>query len=645
MKNKILEYASLENAYFGLTKNELKSAQENDLKSLFDVLLCAPKGYEYKEFLKSLDSINSEVCVRVQIIECKKNYAKSYMKITAYMLDFSCNIELIVFHPKPFMMHIFAPHKQCVIYGKLTHDRNAGLCMIQPKILTENAVQNINTIDLKFKTTPSKTKTIKALIPKLITLENLLYCKIPQHYAKELVSIFVPDTKFVGEFKANGGFTKKHTDSLKFIEIFRHIMLLQGKRLECKANFVCNGDYKAFIDSLPFKLTQGQNQAIQTIANDLSQDLASRRLIMGDVGCGKTIVILSAVMMAYPKKSVLMAPTSVLAKQLYEEAKKFLPDFIKIAFVTGQTKDFKGQESTTLFGNQKIPADFIIGTQALLYRDLDLSDCALIMSDEQHRFGANQRYKLEKMFSTNTSLTSSKPHSLQFSATPIPRTMAMINSQYINVSTITDLPFKKDITTSIIHRNDFKTLLSHLKSETDSKRQAIIVYPLIEESEHIDYLSIAEGKEFWCKHFDNVYVTSGKDKQKESILEEFKQKGKILLATTVVEVGISLPHLSTIVIVAPERLGLATLHQLRGRVSRNGLKGYCFLYTNAQNTQRLEKFAHTINGFEIAELDLHYRNSGDLLSGSRQSGNEFEFFDYKDKEILESATQIANEHI
>ena len=181
---------------------------------------------------------------------------------------------------------------------------------------------------------------------------------------------------------------------------------------------------------------------------------------------------------------------------------------------------------------------------------------------------------------------------------------------------------------------DFATLLAHLRTEFECGHQAIIIYPLVEESEHIDYLSLSQGQEFWFRHFEGVYVTSGKDKQKQEVLAEFASKGNLLLATTVVEVGISLPRLSTIVIVAPERLGLATLHQLRGRVSRNGLKGYCFLYTTAKDTTRLESFAKTLSGFEIAELDLKNRSSGDLLSGIKQSGNEFGFFDPSSDEAL-----------
>ena len=148
---------------------------------------------------------------------------------------------------------------------------------------------------------------------------------------------------------------------------------------------------------------------------------------------------------------------------------------------------------------------------------------------------------------------------------------------------------------------------------------------------------------FWRKHFDAVYSTHGKDKNKESVLEEFREKGSILLATTVIEVGISLPNLSTIVIVGAERLGLATLHQLRGRVSRNGLKGYCFLFTKQKVTERLEKFSKTQNGFEIAQLDLEYRNSGDLLSGIHQSGKQFNWIDLsKDEKIIKLAKEALN---
>ena len=213
----------------------------------------------------------------------------------------------------------------------------------------------------------------------------------------------------------------------------------------------------------------------------------------------------------------------------------------------------------------------------------------------------------------------------------------MIDSAHIDVSLITTTPFTKDITSKVIKKSDFKELLEHVEAEVAKNNQVLLVYPLVKESEVLEYQSIQEARGFWEKRFSNVFVTHGKDKDKEEVLLEFRENGNILIATTVVEVGISLPRLSTVVIVGAERLGLSTLHQLRGRVSRTGLKGYCFLYTNQSSTQRLDKFTQTISGFDIANLDLKYRKSGDLLKGHTQSGNQFKWVDLaEDEEIIKN---------
>jgi ATP-dependent DNA helicase RecG len=283
-------------------------------------------------------------------------------------------------------------------------------------------------------------------------------------------------------------------------------------------------------------------------------------------------------------------------------------------------------------------ADFIIGTHALLYRELP--ECALVMVDEQHRFGTKQR----ALLATLVSKKEWHPHYLQFSATPIPRTLSMIQSSLVDFSFIKMLPFPKDITTCIVTKKDFKTLVEHLRAEIAHNHQCIIVYPLVEESEMVAYQSIDEGRGFWEKHFEKVYVTHGKDKHKEETLHAFKERGNLLISTTVVEVGLSLPNLSTIVIVGAERLGLASLHQLRGRVSRNGLKGYCYLYTKLSHSERLSAFSKTLDGFEIAELDLKYRQGGDVVEGAMQSGKKFLWFDMvEDEKILEEAKRRVEE--
>jgi ATP-dependent DNA helicase RecG len=328
-----------------------------------------------------------------------------------------------------------------------------------------------------------------------------------------------------------------------------------------------------------------------------------------------------------------MAPTSLLALQLYEEAVKYLPSDIRVALVMQGREEGEYQE-----------ADFIIGTHALLYKK-DLPKAPLVMVDEQHRFGTKQRHLLEALASDSVKGDGERrAHFLQFSATPIPRTQAMMESALIDVSLITKTPFEKKITTEVIGAQDFPKLLTQIKEEIARKHQVLIVYPLVEESETIDYQSLTESRAFWEKRFDNVYVTHGKDKEKEEVLLGFREKGDILLATTVVEVGISLPRLTMIVIVGAERLGLATLHQLRGRVGRLGLESWCYLFTRHEKSERLQAFTRTTNGFDIAKLDLKFRESGDILDGTIQSGQKFKWLDMAEDEVIvaEMKNRIKN---
>ncbi|MGX3010573.1 ATP-dependent DNA helicase RecG [Helicobacter sp. 23-1044] len=432
-------------------------------------------------------------------------------------------------------------------------------------------------------------------------------------------------TNYLRDFKRNGGLFGIYLEAIKFVEILYYTRSLAGKKREFLATNRLNNAplLESFIKNLPFSLTQGQSNAIAFLRAKLDSEKATRCVVMGDVGCGKTMVILSCVVLTYPKKSVLLAPTTILAQQLYAESKKFLPPQIRTALVI---KDGKPAE-----------CDFLIGTHSLLYKNLSAFD--LFMTDEQHRFGTNQRLKLEKMLEVD----GKKPHNIQFSATPIPRTMAMIEAQFIDFCFIKDLPYPKNIRTQIITRQGFGALFSHIKEQIALNKQVAIIYPLVEQSEGIAYQSIAEGLPFWQKHFERVFATHGKDADKEQILEAFRNtNGAILVATTLFEVGISLPNLTTIAIVGAERLGFATLHQLRGRVSRNGEQGFCYLYTNNADSARLKEFSETENGFEIAELDLKYRNSGDILRGIRQSGEQFRYFDFAtDKELVEKAVKCV----
>ena len=402
--------------------------------------------------------------------------------------------------------------------------------------------------------------------------------------------------------------------TLKFVEILNYLQKLSAKKTSFPAQIYPLHDISDWLASLPFEPTRDQLSAIKDIASDLQSPLARRRVVMGDVGSGKTLVILASAAMNYPRISYLMAPTSILAEQIYAEALRLLPPQIKVLLVKS------GDREPNFAG-----AHLIIGTHALLYHELAPSN--LIMVDEQHRFGSNQREKIARL----TENGEFRAHFIQFSATPIPRTLSMIQSELVSFSFLKQLPFEKQIKTKILQNDGFAGFMQDLRRELAAGNQAIIVYPLVQQSESSVYQSLEEAAPFWKAQFADVMITHGSDKDKEEVLRRFRDEGRLLITTTIVEVGISLPRLSVILIVGAERMGLASLHQLRGRVGRKGQAGHCYLYTKLKSPpQRLREFAATLDGFKVANIDLKNRQGGDLLGGSVQHGAMFAWYDYEE---------------
>jgi ATP-dependent DNA helicase RecG len=574
--------------------------QRLNVSSCIELALIAPVRYENLNLYK-FPKPNEVNVVEIDIQKAEKN--SKFLKI--YVKAWGKDMEVIIFNPTSFHFSNFRAQNRLFVQARVEY-AFGKLRLLQPKIIHE-----IGKIIPVYKTVIAQ-RSMMSLMSEYLSVKNLEEEGLPRVYAKALYDLHNP-------LQANYDDALKNAlKALKFGEIYLFLKRLSSKKQYFKASALLKGDERDFIKNLPFSLTGEQQKAVADIKNDFLKPIAARRVIMGDVGSGKTVVIFAAVMMAMPKCSILMVPTTILAKQIFNEAKRLLPSHVKCILITSGDKDvcLKG-------------FDFIIGTHALLHRRLP--KCDLVMIDEQHRFGTAQRDAIHKLVSEGKE----HPHFLQFSATPIPRTMSLIHSSLVNYSFIKQTPYKRDIDTYIIGKGDFGKMLWHIENEIKEGRQAIIIYPLIEESEAYKYQSIDEGRAFWEKRYENVYVTHGKDKNKELILEEFSKNGSILLATTMVEVGISLPKLSTVVIVGAEHLGLATLHQLRGRVSRNGLRGYCYLYTHILKSERLLEFANTKSGFDIAELDLKYRQSGDLLNGIFQHGAQFKWFSLKDdKDIV-----------
>lgn len=585
------------------------------IRSLLDLALIVPTRYDDTTLGKPLvDGTTITAEAQVRSIQKKTNQ----LLINFYLPLYKKEVKAIFFNVTPYHYQTFTPHSTHFIKGKITHFMGT-FQISQPKKIAQAGI-----IIPTYKT-PLKESEMRELVSSCIKSASLRNLGLREEEIKTLLLLHFP--KDLSEiYDQNKMLKAPIIHQLKELEAYAHFKKLQGKKVDFPPASLLNGSPDDFIKSLPFTLTDDQLETISAIQSDLQNSKkAAKRVIVGDVGSGKTMVILAAAMIAYPKKSILMAPTSLLAMQLFEEASKYLKD-IKIALVTQNKKEGDYKDAT-----------LIIGTHALLHLD-DLPKVELIMIDEQHRFGVMQRNKLEKL----AQIGKKRAHMLQFSATPIPRTQAMMDSALIDISLITHTPFKKNITTKVISKEDFKPLLSHIDAEIAKNNQVLIVYPLVEESEQIPYQSIDEARGFWEKNYERVFVTHGKDKEKQDVLLDFRELGNILLATTVVEVGISLPRLTTIIIVAPERLGLATLHQLRGRVGRHGQEATCFLYTNDKNNQRLEKFAKTDNGFEIARLDLLFRNSGDILEGTMQSGYKFRWLDMaNDEAIIAKAKERA----
>lgn len=581
------------------------------IRTLLDLALIVPVSYKDTTLSADLE-IGKINTLEAKVEEAK--YIGGKLHVHFKLLRTGRKLSSVFFHVTPYHTKIFSIGSCHILQGRLEIYKGY-LQMSQPK-----SIKEAGKIIPVYKTA-LKEEEMRSLASWYINEKNLCDQGLESHEAAVLMRMHFPKHK--EEKLHNERLLPQDLMVLKLTEAYNHLKKLRGKRTDFPALHALHGEMDTFIQNLPFALTSEQYSVIEQIQKDMARkDKAAKRMVVGDVGSGKTMVMLAGAMIAYPYQSILMAPTSLLALQLYEEACKYLPKKIAVALVMQGREEGEYQK-----------AGLIIGTHALLYKE-DLPQAALVMVDEQHRFGSKQRQRLEQLVSREEK----KPHYLQFSATPIPRTQAMMESELIDMSLIAATPFEKEIETHVIKKQDIGYLLGHIKEEIAKRHQVLIVYPLVQESSEVPYQSLEEARGFWEERFSHVYVTHGKDKEKEEILLRFREEGNILLATTVVEVGISLPRLTLVVVVGAERLGLATLHQLRGRVGRNGLKSWCYLYSNTEKNMRLERFSQTANGFEIAKLDLEFRSSGDILDGTIQSGQKFRWLDLaSDEEVVRLA--------
>lgn len=441
---------------------------------------------------------------------------------------------------------------------------------------------------------------------------------------------------------------------LKFEELFYiqlNILKLKHQRnINVKGHhFPIVGDFtnRFYKENLPFELTYAQKRVIKEIRRDVGSGKQMNRLLQGDVGSGKTLVALMVMLIASDNffQSCLMAPTEILAIQHYKSIIQMADGLgLNIALLTGSTKKKERNEihANLLSGLLHL----LIGTHALLEDVVQFKNLGLVVIDEQHRFGVAQRAKLWKK-------NRMPPHILVMTATPIPRTLAMTIYGDLDVSIIDELPpGRKPIETAHYYHNRRNNLNRFVKKELEKGRQVYVVYPLIEESEKIDFKNLTEGYEYMQQAFPNykTCMVHGKLKplEKEETMKLFAaKKADILVATTVIEVGVNVPNASVMIIESAERFGLSQLHQLRGRVGRGAEQSYCILMTSHKLTdetrKRMDIMTRTNDGFEIAEADLKLRGPGDL-EGTQQSGLPFDLKISnlgKDQKILQYARFVA----
>ena len=411
------------------------------------------------------------------------------------------------------------------------------------------------------------------------------------------------------------------------------------------------GDYfnTFYKEYLPFELTNAQKRVVREIRADMGSGRQMNRLLQGDVGSGKTLVALLSMLLAVDNhcQACMMAPTEILATQHYATVMGFLKDMdIKVALLTGSTKKKERNKILPAIASGEI--QLVIGTHALIEETVVFSSLGLAIIDEQHRFGVEQRSRL---WTKNAVV----PHVLVMTATPIPRTLAMTLYGDLDVSVIDELPpGRKPITTVHQFDNRRESIYRSVQKQIDEGRQVYIVYPLIKESEKIDLKNLEEGYQHILEEFPRCKVCKVHGKMKPAEKDEQMQlfvsgEAQIMVATTVIEVGVNVPNASVMIIENAERFGLSQLHQLRGRVGRGAEQSYCILVTNYKLTEdtrkRLEIMVRTNDGFEIAEADLKLRGPGDL-EGTQQSGVAFDLkiADIaRDGQLLQYVRTIAEE--
>ncbi|MCU4189419.1 ATP-dependent DNA helicase RecG [Flavobacterium sp. HXWNR29] len=643
-----------------LLRKELGIHKYADLLNLFPNRYIDRTRY-YK--INELQNSNSEVQIVGKIINIKTvEQGKGRSRLVATFVDDTGQMELVWFQGQKWIRESIKINIPYVIFGKVTQF-GATYNMAHPemelleehKASLRSAMQPVYPSTEKLGNKGISNKVINKMMQQLFVETQALFSEtLPNYLLDELKLIPKNAALFNIHFPKSQDLLAKAQFRLKFEELFFIQLQLITKNLIRKHKIkglpferVGENFTDFYNNHLPFDLTNAQKRVLKEIRNDLGSNAQMNRLLQGDVGSGKTIVALMCMLLAKDNgfQSCLMAPTEILANQHFNGITELAKELnISIKILTGSTKTADRKIIHEALENGSL--DILIGTHALLEDKVQFHNLGLAIIDEQHRFGVEQRSKLWKK-------NDIPPHVLVMTATPIPRTLAMSLYGDLDISVIDELPpGRKPIQT--VHRYDSNRLKvwKFLKDEIAKGRQVYIVYPLIQESEKMDYKDLMDGYESISRDFPlpqySISIVHGKMKpaDKDEEMRRFSEgKTNIMVATTVIEVGVNVPNASVMVIESAERFGLSQLHQLRGRVGRGAEQSYCILMTSHKLSNdskiRMETMVRTNDGFEISEVDLKLRGPGDIM-GKQQSGVlNLQIADLvKDKDIL----QLARHH-
>lgn len=609
----------------GVGEERAKLFHTLGVDTVYDMLYYFPRDYEDRTKCVRIADVSDgdTVCIRA-FADCaprEHRIRKGFFLYKFFVSDETGRMEITLFNQK-FAAQGIEENGEYIFYGKVSRGRY-GFSMASPEIeAVDKSGILTSAIVPKYSLTANLSrkvclKIIKNCLEAVGNIPDVLPMALREKYRLceinyALRQVHFPDSE---------GALKIARRRLVFEELF--IMSLGLACLKQKRDRYTGSAFSftapsEFINSLPFPLTGAQKRVIGEIAEDIKKTRVMNRLVQGDVGSGKTVVAAAACFMA--KKSgfqtALMAPTEILARQHFESFSSFLPGFNTVLLVGKMTKKQKSAAIEKISGGG---ADVIIGTHALIEDDVEYKNLGLVITDEQHRFGVRQRAALSEK--------GNSPHMLIMTATPIPRTLALTLYGDLDVSVIDELPpGRQEIKTYAMGEGMRERVYNFLKKQIDEGGQGYIICPLVDPSDKVEAAAAVEFMEHVAENELKGYpigLLHGKIKDKDSVMNEFAEgRLKVLISTTVVEVGVNVPNATVMIIENAERFGLSQLHQLRGRVGRGSRQSYCIMFPRGKSeitAERMKIMCQTNDGFKISAKDMELRGPGEFF-GTRQHG-------------------------